>query len=157
MKGRSFPFKGIIAYPPRCQGPIYYFLVFAFFSSVRAEGARVYFEFYALFYAYLFFHCFRLFHGAKRQEGSKKAPAWQALCDGFVENAGVCIIFVKMNFGKFPARPSPNGGRWPAGPDGGLPLWAGGWVRPGWPAGSGCGCGGPAFPERGRSRRRWGR
>ena len=111
MKGRSFPFKGIIAYPPRCQGPIYKFLVFAFFSSVRAEGARVYFEFYALFYAYLFFRCFRPSHGAKRPEGSKKAPAWQALCDGFVENAGVCIIFVKMNFEKFPVRTFPPRGK----------------------------------------------
>ena len=40
MKGRSFPFKGIIAYPPRCQGPIYYFLVFAFFSLLPIFSAR---------------------------------------------------------------------------------------------------------------------
>ena len=53
MKGRSFPFKGIIAYPPWCQGPIYYFFVFAFFSLLRAEGARVYFDFCSLFYVYL--------------------------------------------------------------------------------------------------------
>src|SRR5699024_8638441 len=41
--------------PPRCQGPIYYFFVFAFFSLSRAGGARVCFHFYASFYAYLFF------------------------------------------------------------------------------------------------------
>src|SRR5699024_1805724 len=40
LKGRSFPFKGIIAYPPRCQGPIYYFLVFAFFSLLPILPAR---------------------------------------------------------------------------------------------------------------------
>src|SRR5699024_3383794 len=109
VERKVLSFQRHYSIPPRCQGPIYYFLVFAFFSSVRAEGARVYFEFHALFYVYLFFYCFRLSHGAKRPEGSKKAPAWQALCDGFVENAGVCIIFVKMNFEKFPVRP--GGGR----------------------------------------------
>ena len=39
--------------PPRCQGPIYYFFVFAFFSLLRAEGARVYFDFRSSFYVYL--------------------------------------------------------------------------------------------------------
>ena len=45
-----------------------------------------------------------------------------------------------MNFGNFPVRPSPNGGRWPAGPDGGTSA-AGGWVGPRW---AGCSARPPA-------------
>ena len=58
------------------------------------------------------------------ERGAKKRPFPGAPC--------ICIIFVKMNFGKFPVRPSPNGGRWPAGPDGGTS--AAGW-RVGSPVG----------------------
>src|SRR5699024_642970 len=87
--------------PPgvKARFTIFWFLLsFLQFAPKALEYILNFMRYFTHIYSFVVF-------GAKRPEGSKKAPAWQALCDGFVENAGVCIIFVKMNFEKFPVRP----------------------------------------------------
>ena len=83
-------------------------------------------------------------HSCPRGKVAKRKRGWRAAHKGgeteratkkapVSGRSRVCIIFVKKNNGQ-PGR-----------------------VTPGWPAGSGCGCGGPASQGPGRSRRRWAR
>ena len=118
MKGRSFPFKGIIAYPPGVKARFTIFWFLLSFLQFAPKAREYIFDFMLYFmYVYAFsVFCFALPSPSQRKAlRHREAPERGAKKRPFPGALRVCIIFVKKKIFRGPvssasARPLPGTG-----------------------------------------------